>query len=385
MGTLDSGKLRKIFKTINLSNETRDIELFRREVLNTIAKIFNVDKAAFALQNEDAGFPDFVRFNIDDLEQKKYRKYGYRIDPFGIIKGNTFNFKLTHGPLHERVAVRLGDLISSPSLHSSEYFNDLLRPMNIYHEVDIYLKSKGSVRGFIGLFRHAKSKDFSVEDVELMRAMSPYLTTALENMDLRSKSELDGTIVEIIGGQHPYGLILLNESINLIYMNQKAKWFCEELNENYSGGRKGLFSIPEVLIKDCRAIKEQTKRESGIFSILPINKVVNSMREKYSVTTRMLDNNMNPGMKNIFVVLVEKINTFGLLNEEKVQELLQLTKREAEIVFHLFEGEKNSEIAEKLFISEKTVKRHIQNVSDKIGVRNRTGIMHKVLNKLNVI
>ncbi|MBW2183068.1 MAG: hypothetical protein JRF49_04280 [Deltaproteobacteria bacterium] len=111
MGTLDSGKLRKIFKTIYLSNETRDIELFRREVLNTIAKIFNVDKAAFALQNEDAGFPDFVHFNIDDLEQKKYRKYGYRIDPFGIIKGNTFNFKLTHGPLHERVAVRLGILL----------------------------------------------------------------------------------------------------------------------------------------------------------------------------------------------------------------------------------------------------------------------------------
>ena len=55
MGTLDSGKLRKIFKTIYLSNETRDIELFRREVLNTIAKIFNVDKAAFALQKEDAG------------------------------------------------------------------------------------------------------------------------------------------------------------------------------------------------------------------------------------------------------------------------------------------------------------------------------------------
>jgi two-component system NarL family response regulator len=48
-----------------------------------------------------------------------------------------------------------------------------------------------------------------------------------------------------------------------------------------------------------------------------------------------------------------------------------LTRREREIVRHVALGLRNSEVARKLFISEQTVKTHLNNVFQKVGVRDR--------------
>jgi DNA-binding NarL/FixJ family response regulator len=48
-----------------------------------------------------------------------------------------------------------------------------------------------------------------------------------------------------------------------------------------------------------------------------------------------------------------------------------LTPREAEIVALVTQGFRNKEIAEKLSISEQTVKNHLQNIYDKLGVSDR--------------
>jgi NarL family two-component system response regulator LiaR len=50
----------------------------------------------------------------------------------------------------------------------------------------------------------------------------------------------------------------------------------------------------------------------------------------------------------------------------------KLTERESEVLHQLAEGLSNLDIAEKLFISEKTVKTHVSNVLGKLGVADRT-------------
>lgn len=49
----------------------------------------------------------------------------------------------------------------------------------------------------------------------------------------------------------------------------------------------------------------------------------------------------------------------------------ELTRRECEILQLLFEGKENEEIAEELFISENTLRRHIYNMYTKIGIQHR--------------
>lgn len=56
-----------------------------------------------------------------------------------------------------------------------------------------------------------------------------------------------------------------------------------------------------------------------------------------------------------------------------------LTKREKEVFNLLVTNKTTSEIAKKLEISEKTVRNHISNVMQKLGVKGRTGAIIELL------
>jgi two-component system, NarL family, response regulator LiaR len=60
-----------------------------------------------------------------------------------------------------------------------------------------------------------------------------------------------------------------------------------------------------------------------------------------------------------------------VLNEKKREEL-SITRRELEILELIAQGMSNREIAEKLFVSENTVKTHSSRVFDKLGAKRRT-------------
>jgi len=57
--------------------------------------------------------------------------------------------------------------------------------------------------------------------------------------------------------------------------------------------------------------------------------------------------------------------------ERKTRERNPLSQREREIVGLVAQGFKNKEIAERIFISEQTVKNHLHNIFDKLGVSDR--------------
>ena len=59
--------------------------------------------------------------------------------------------------------------------------------------------------------------------------------------------------------------------------------------------------------------------------------------------------------------------------EKATRERAQLSQREREIIVLIAQGYKNKEIAEKMFITEQTVKNHLHNVFDKLGVSDRLG------------
>ena len=61
-----------------------------------------------------------------------------------------------------------------------------------------------------------------------------------------------------------------------------------------------------------------------------------------------------------------------------------LTKREREVIELLIKNYTTKEIAEKLGISEKTVRNHISNVMQKLGVKGRSSAVIELL-KLNEI
>lgn len=57
----------------------------------------------------------------------------------------------------------------------------------------------------------------------------------------------------------------------------------------------------------------------------------------------------------------------------------QLTQREQDVARLVIEGSSNANIAQKLYISEVTVKKHLTGIFGKVGVKNRTQLIGKLL------
>jgi two-component system nitrate/nitrite response regulator NarL len=72
-------------------------------------------------------------------------------------------------------------------------------------------------------------------------------------------------------------------------------------------------------------------------------------------------------------------------NGKPSRERAQLSQREREIIVLIAQGYKNKEIAEKMFITEQTVKNHLHNVFDKLGVSDRLELaLYAIHNSLHM-
>lgn len=75
--------------------------------------------------------------------------------------------------------------------------------------------------------------------------------------------------------------------------------------------------------------------------------------------------------RRLMTKVVDEFSRTRSVRSNEHNELDALTYREVEVLSHLGLGVTNREIAERLFISENTVRVHVHNILDKLRVRNR--------------
>jgi DNA-binding NarL/FixJ family response regulator len=109
--------------------------------------------------------------------------------------------------------------------------------------------------------------------------------------------------------------------------------------------------------------------------------IVKSIRKVHSGEI-WLDSNTTAAVMRQFSTGLESSGSGG-----KGRERSPLSAREREIVALVAQGYKNKEMAEKMFISEQTVKNHLHNIFDKLGVSDRLELalyaIHKGLHLSN--
>src|ERR1039457_4487967 len=84
-----------------------------------------------------------------------------------------------------------------------------------------------------------------------------------------------------------------------------------------------------------------------------------------------LDSHTTQAVIRQFVANEEPPQTPPPTSQVRDRERSPLSQREREIVALVAQGFKNKEMAEKMFISEQTVKNHLHNIFDKLGVSDR--------------
>lgn len=96
---------------------------------------------------------------------------------------------------------------------------------------------------------------------------------------------------------------------------------------------------------------------------------INIVKNKNMFVNESLNNNSNDS-KNIE-------NENNAIKKELKEEIINLTKREKQILSYLLSGKTNKEVALILDISLNTVNNHVANIYDKSGVKNRVELVNK--------
>jgi DNA-binding CsgD family transcriptional regulator len=371
MNLLPHHIISNVLEVISASEWDPDGDSIKQKALDVLFRTISTDGAVFILP-DDIALPTYVLVkNLDIKYSNDYRAYYHQFDPLKLMEGVADREKL------QRLEVARS--FSYDSYKPNEYYTDFLRPQKIHNKLIVNLVAEQEMFGRIVLMRSKKSGRYSEKETRLAKAVSPYLAHALAHNALKKKVELRGNILKYIEKQSDTGMLLLDEELHVIFSNQKAEEYCCFFKGCKVGGLN-KDDVPSGLLTDCRDIKAGLKgRPTGLLSIPRKRTVEGPGHTRFMVSSKTFEQEPGQGSDILFMVCIEELPSSPKVNPRHLRESFHLSKREIEVAELLFSGLKNSEIAEKLFISEITVKKHLQNIYTKVGVNNRTSLVNKIV------
>lgn len=368
MDNLSHPILTNVLEVISAANESLDGKVVRQKALSTFFHSISAEGGIFFLPDERGQLTSIILEQLEKAYCRYYKTYYHKFDPL----------HLTHGLDTKRSLPYLEKVISYDSLQATEYYNDFLKPQKIHYKLIVNLVAEKKLYGRIVLTRPRKSRRFAEKEIRTAKAISPYLAHALAHNDLRKRITLSGNILAYIEKQSSTGVILLDESLQIVYKNPRAEEICGKLKGSGSA-HNHTDVIFSQLLKDCREIKSNLKSWPTGGMTIPMHSVVNGPNQsRFSLMSKVLDPESGCQDSQMFMVSVEEKSSSSI-NPQYLMDTFHLSRREIDVVNLLFVGLKNAQIAGKLFVSEVTIKKHLQSIYEKVGVNNRTTLINRIL------
>src|SRR5438270_2746873 len=111
------------------------------------------------------------------------------------------------------------NLCSNENLMRTEFYNDFLRPFGWLHECAAVLEMHDSAMSVLTMLRNERQREFSADEVEIIRSLVPHLKRALHlhrrMIDLQFCKEAESWALD----QVPFGVVLLNSAGRVLLAN----------------------------------------------------------------------------------------------------------------------------------------------------------------------
>lgn len=224
-------------------------------------------------------------------------------------------------------------------------------------------------KNLLGLSLGSERRNFTERDRTILNLLRPhfqqaYQTVAAFTQVQQQLAQLDQTLEQV-------GLIALS-------LDGKVQWITQQANKllsQYFPVFKLKSSLPDLLQRwlkqQISAIKQSTKMPMYHPLCLEQNRQRLIVRFQYHEAIEQIH------------LLLEEIHTDGFL--VKSLEMLGLTKREAEVLFWIAKDQSTPEIARRLGICDRTVKKHLEHIYAKFGVQTRLAAVMYALEKLGIV
>jgi DNA-binding CsgD family transcriptional regulator len=363
--------LTNVLEIISASSENSDCGIARQKTLDALFRAISAEGALLILPDKTTSSTHVLSKHLDKRFTGYYKSYFHQFDPLQLLRGMHRNANLIR---QEGVSS-----YSYDSQQSSEYYTDFLKPQKIHHKLIANLVVEEEMYGRVVWMRSCKAGRFTSPEIRLAKAISPYLAHALAYNELRARLKLKGKILDYIERQSAVGFILVDEALQIVYINPKAEELFDALEGSAADGC-GRKQVVAQLLKDCRKMKAHMKDCPADFMAIPRKRTIDGgNHHRLAATYKTFSH--TPGAENavLFMVCIEELPPPVDAAPQQLAASYHLSKREIDVADLLFSGLKNAQIADKLFISEITVKKHLQNIYHKVGVNNRTSLINKML------
>jgi DNA-binding CsgD family transcriptional regulator len=177
------------------------------------------------------------------------------------------------------------------------------------------------------------------------------------------------------------GVMIFNAGKDLIYVNEEAKKILRKLIEVKDRDNSASLSpgaeVPEEVLSLCdELISSRTEENSDHKAFIYKNIVSND--EDYFMRAIPIHRISGADDASHIMVTVERFSTRLRADIKKVGSRFDLTRRETQVLKGVARGKTNKDISRVLFISEHTVKDHVRNIMQKMGVNNRSLLICRV-------
>lgn len=375
MNHLTSHDLGDVLKIGRTAVDAKDVDELRRTVVHNVEQAFKAEFVHFWLMNGPDEFAyDTVHYcGVDERFKQQYRGYYRTRNPW--LRGN---WNGAFFPTQTTV-VRHEQMFSRKEWDKLEFYNDLQKPYGLYHELLIYLVSRNQPLGAVSIMRRRETPNFTRDEKLKADLIAPVLTSATLGTIVKQQSQSFELAIDLLMADLPaMGVLLLDEYLRPLRVNNYAKAILDMLTHRRAFPRTSSLAIPDEVYQACKQLKAEAHparpaepRERQVFV------TARRPRREVRIGVRYIE---YPDMPSVFLVMFEPDDPVYCLSDELSRR--GLTPREVEVVYLMGQGLTNKEIAQKLFISPKTVGAHQYNIFQKLGVNTRTGVLNLMLRKV---
>ncbi len=334
MAALSSRDAGRVLRFIADAEELDGDEPFTPEVLVELGKLVEADQVGYC--------------ELDCLRRRELRNVGRTGDPTDPTEDVEVDYwdiedeqpVCSHRSRNSDFrALKLSDFVSLNELHKSRIYALWIRPWEIERDLSVAIPSPPwHAKNFH--FSRGPGRDFTERDRLVLNLLQPHLGRLWRAA--RTRRQLRAALQSVDGGseQDARGIVLLGSG-GLIELASPA---ARRLLREYFGA-KGQVEAPTELVE---------WHESGSSILLRV-RGEHRLTVSHSGTTLLLE---------------ETRDEFGL------------TARERQVLAEVARGKRNSEVAEALWVTPSTVRKHLENAYAKLGVHTRTAAVTRFIGAL---
>lgn len=259
---------------------------------------------------------------------------------------------------HDPRTLKISDLMDRRTFRRTELYRDVYGPMGVEYQIAVTLPSPpGSV---IGIALNRDRRDFAERDREMLDLLRPHLSRLRRDAALRDAERLLSSLVDRTLIDRGRAALAVERGAVIAFASTGAL----SLVELYlpPPARPGL--LPEMLVAWCRRERARGLEPSRDLVVDgPAGRLVAHLLPS-----------AEPAGHDVILLEEHRVG-----RERRALMDLGLSSRQAEVLSLLARGRSNAEIAQALHVSPHTVKKHLEHIYDRLGVRSRSAAVARAL------